>query len=154
MKKALLVTDGSVDLALVLNRWLETQSERIDLTVVYAYELCSTVDQPLKAAAYHDARQAAGEALNHWLTFVSPTGSVQLYTKMLLGEPQLVLTIHLLLGQYDYLLTDIDQPGVMDAFTACQFQISTQLRWLGTSDGIRAITPSPSFAPVSNCLAA
>lgn len=143
IKKALLVTDGSIDLALSLNRWIETQSEPIDLTVVSAYSLNQLTGQPLKAAAYREARQQASEELAGWTAFLpefSPEQPVQLRTELLLGETEQVLTLHLLLRRYDYLLADGCQQQILSTFTSCQRQIATQLRWLSP-------TEAPAYLP-------
>lgn len=131
MKKALFLTDGSVDTALSLSRWLEVQTDPIVLTVVHAF----SINQPLKAAVYRDARQAASTELNQWLNFLPsfrsvPAGTVQILPEILLGEPGLVLTIHLLLRHYDYLLLDEGQTDVLNAFLVCQPQTNTQLHSL------------------------
>jgi hypothetical protein len=125
MKNALLVTDGSIDLALSLNRWLETQPEHIDLTVVYAYSLNQPTGQSLKAATYREAKQIATKELANWTTFLPK--SSQFRTELLLGESKQVLTIHLLLRRYDYLLTDNYQLDILSTFNSCQRQIDTQL---------------------------
>lgn len=130
MKKALLLTDGSVDMALSFNRWLETQSEPIDLTVVYAFDLNKRADLPLKASLFREAKQTANEQLTRWVSFLSKTGLGEFRTEILLGEPELVLTIHLLLRRYDYLLIDLNQNDALSTYRACQRQINTQLRCL------------------------
>ena len=135
MKKALLLTDGSVDMALSLNRWLETQAELIELTVVYPYSPAQGVSQPVKAVVYKKAKQKAAEELNRWLDFLPQAGLGQLHADVLSGDPKLVLTVHLLLRQYDYLLIDFWQRGVLSAFVTCRNQITTQLRCLGLPEG-------------------
>ena len=134
MKKALLVTDGSVDQALSLSHWLETQSDPIDLTVVYGYTIAQPANQSLRAAVYREAKQEATESLNHWLSFLPASAPVQLHTELLLGDPELVLAIYLLLRRYDYLLIDVWQQGVRSTYKLCQRQISTQLQCISTSD--------------------
>ncbi|GAB3946007.1 hypothetical protein GCM10028805_16030 [Spirosoma harenae] len=142
MKKALLLTDGSIDMALSLRQWLETSAEPIDLTVVYALSTTQLTSQPLKAAPYYEAKKVANERLNRWLTFLpqndrlhpDPSQKHQLHTEILLGEPELVLTIHLLIRRYDYLLVDPVQPEVISTFEACQSQIMTQLKWICLSE--------------------
>ncbi|UFH54542.1 hypothetical protein [Spirosoma sp. KNUC1025] len=135
MKKALLLTDGSVDMALSLGQWLNRQTEPLELTVVYAYALVQEANQPLKAAAHREANQKATENLNRWLDFLPQPWPDKLRTEVLLGNPELVLTIHLLLRQYDYLLIDFWQKGILSAFVACQNQITTQLHWLNLPEG-------------------
>lgn len=146
MKKALLMTDGSVDMAMSLNQWLNTQPEPIDLTVVYTFTLNQTAGQPLKAAVYREARETATEDLNRWLNFLPQPCSdqsrpgqsslSQLHTEILLGGPELVLALHLLLRRYDYLLIDVWQKGFVSAFKSFQGRISTQLRYLGLPEGV------------------
>lgn len=127
MKKALLLTDCSVDLALSVNRWMQHQSDSIDLTVVYAFGLSADPDQPLKAAAHRTAKQEAAENLRQWLSCLPMPWPGKLQTETLLGEPELVIRIHLLLRQYDYLLIDFEQQEVISAFMACKNYISTEL---------------------------
>ena len=143
MKKALLVTDGSVDQALSLSHWLETQSDPIDLTVVYGYTIAQPANQSLRAAVYREAKQEATESLNHWLSFLPASATAllpngycfgQLHTELLLGDPELVRAIYLLLRRYDYLLIDVWQQGVRSTYKLCQRQISTQLQCISTSD--------------------
>ncbi|WP_080059480.1 hypothetical protein [Spirosoma aerolatum] len=130
MKKTLLLTDGSVDMALSFNRWQETQSEPIDLTVVYAFDFNKDADQPLKASLFREAKQTANEQLNYWVEFLSKARLGAFRTEILLGEPELVLTIHLLLRRYDYLLIDLSQKDALATYRTCQRQINTQLRCL------------------------
>ncbi|GAB4038072.1 hypothetical protein [Spirosoma gilvum] len=139
MKKALLLTDGSVDMALSFNRWMETQSEPIDLTVVYAFDLAKETDQPLKASIFREAKQTANNQLNRWVGFLSKTGLAAFRTEILLGEPELVLTIHLLLRQYDYLVIDLSQKDALSTYRGCQRQINTQLRCLSLSQSTNCL---------------
>ena len=127
MKKALLLTDCSVDLALSVNRWLQNQSAPIDLTVVYAFALSADSAQPLKAAAHRAAKQEANKYLQQWLNCLPTPWPGKLQTEPLLGEPELVMRIHLLLRQYDYLLVDVEQQDVVSAFVACTNYIKTEL---------------------------
>lgn len=152
MRKALLLTDGSVDRALSLRQWLESQSEPIDLTVVYALSLPTPDDQPLKVVTYREAKRLASEELNRWLTFLPQAGTsptaphrfAQLHTEILLGEPELVLTIHLLIRRYDYLLLDASQHNVAATFLLCQHQISTQL-WCLSEPEYASFSPDLLF---------
>lgn len=144
MKKALLVTNGSVDMALSLNQWLEAQSEPADLTVVYAFPLPPATGQPLNAATYRQSRQTAAEELKRWLDFLpesrkNSSGSGldrlgKLHTELLPGAPELVLSIHLLLRRYDYLLIDFEQTELVSTFRSFQRQIGTQLCFLSVSE--------------------
>jgi hypothetical protein len=134
MKKALLLTDCSVDLALSVNRWMQTQSDSIDLTVVYAFGLSSNPGQPLKAAAHRSAKQEANENLTQWLSCLPMPWPGKIQTETLLGEPELVMRIHLLLRQYDYLLIDFGQQEVVSAFVACKNYIATELQNLSFSE--------------------
>lgn len=135
MKKALILADGSVDMALSLNQWLAVQPDPIDLTVVYGFALRQPPDQPLLASLYRDAKQAARQELIRWLTLLTQPQPGLIQAELLLGEPELVLTIHLLLRRYDYLLIDGFQSGNVATYTLCQPQITTQLRNLNVSEG-------------------
>lgn len=131
MKKALLLTDGSLNQALLLSRWIDqNQAEPVDLTVVYAYTLTDTNKQPLKAADYRSAKQEACDSLNRWLNFLPAPWPGNLQTETLVGDPDLVMRLHLLLRRYDYLLIDFCQQGVLSAFMACRQQVTTTLSYL------------------------
>lgn len=140
MKKALLLTDCSVDLALAVNQWVTNQPDSIDLTVVYAFSLSSDENQPLKAAAHRTAKQEASENLRQWLNCLPTPWPGKIQTETLLGEPELVMRIHLLLRQYNYLLIDHAQQDVVSAFVACKSYIATELQSLNS-------TEVPIFSP-------
>ena len=127
MKKALLLTDGTIDMALSTNRWLNDQSEAIDLTVLQAYGVQPEADKPLKAGDWRLAKQAAADALGRWAAYLVGCRPGLLHTEQLLGEPERVLMIHLLLRQYDYLLIDAGQQNVLETFATCQAHIATTL---------------------------
>ncbi|WP_420148610.1 hypothetical protein [Spirosoma sp.] len=160
MKKSLLFTDGSVDTALSLNRWLEQQTEAIDLTIVYAFSLPQASGQPLKAATYHQAKQEASERLTYWLNFIPTSGPNHFKTEILPGDPKLVLSIYLLLRRYDYLIIDTGQTEVLSAFMACRSQVSTQVRCLSASEPfltpelVREFEHTLSCIPATSWLAA
>ncbi|MVM31724.1 hypothetical protein GO755_16875 [Spirosoma sp. HMF4905] len=130
MKKALLLTDGSIDLALAVNRWVANQPDAIDLTVVYAFALPFDSNQPLKAAAHRAAKQEANANLQQWLNYVSAPWPGKIQTETILGGPELVMRIHLLLRHYDYLLANLEQQEVVIAFAACKNHILTELHSL------------------------
>lgn len=140
MKKALLLSNGSVDLALALNRWTASQPEPIDLTVVHAYTLTCAAGLPLKADVYRQAKQQATRQLAQWLDFLPWSSEFtapadrpgKLHAEILLGDPELVLTIHLLVRRYDYLLVDAGQKAALSAFMKCQSQIITKLCFLSS----------------------
>lgn len=117
-------------MALSTNRWLNDQSEPIDLTVVQAYGVPSDADKPLKAGAWRLAKQTAADGLSRWTEYLVNGKPEWLHTELLLGEPERVLMIHLLLRQYDFLLIDAGQPEVLETFYACQEHIATRLCYL------------------------
>ncbi|QMW00877.1 hypothetical protein [Spirosoma foliorum] len=140
MKKALLLTDCSVDLALTVNRWAANQVDAIDLTVVYAFALSQTDNQPLTAATHRAAKQEANANLGQWLNYLTTPWSGKIQTETLLGDPGLVIRIHLLLRQYDYLLIDLEQQEVASAFLACQNYTTTELHRLTVAEEVRLTT--------------
>ena len=157
MKQTLFITDGSVDQALSVGRWLESQPEPVKLTAVHAFAIAQPADQSLNAAVYREAKQAATEMLNRWVNFLPKSWPGQLDAELLPGDPELVLTIHLLLRRYDYLLIDGWQQGPLSTYAACQNQINTQLIWLsapnrssGPAGLIREMDPQVPTACVAN----
>lgn len=130
MKKALILTDCSVDQGIALTNYLKKQPEPIDLTIVYAYALTPESEQTLKAADHRIAKAEARQILHTWLNFLPNTGVGTYRTDTLLGNPELVLQIYLLLRQYDYMLVDFWQQEVLSAFAPCEKHTCTALRYL------------------------
>lgn len=130
MKKALILTDCSIDQGIALTNWLKNQPEPIDLTIVYAYALAPELSQALKAADHRMAKEEARQILHNWLHFLPNTNSGTYRTDTLLGNPELVLQIYLLLRQYDYMLVDFWQQDVLTAFAPCEKLIRTKLHYL------------------------
>ncbi|MGF7217321.1 hypothetical protein GGR92_003494 [Spirosoma lacussanchae] len=106
MKKALFVTNCSVDSALALCNWaVENDPESIALTVVHPYDLESW---ELNKQAIKEAKQRAQDQLGSWLKLLDGTdgwpGTLQ--TETLMASPRLAATIHLLLRTYDYVVVE------------------------------------------------
>jgi len=109
MKKALFVTNCSVDSALALRNWaVENKQESIALTVVHPYDLESW---ELNKQAIKEAKQRAQYQLGSWLELLArldgPDGwPGTLQTETLMASPRLAATIHLLLRTYDYVVVE------------------------------------------------
>lgn len=128
MQTALFLTDCSVDAALALRRW---QSENghipLRITVVHPFDLesgCRLTKETSRAI-----RQEARDRLRNWLAMVEQP----LPAEILLGSADLVLTLHLRLRQYDYLLLCAGQEELTAAYTACSNQVDTQPIWINTA---------------------
>ncbi len=105
MKTALFITDGSVDSALSLRRWLSTNPEAaIRLTVVHPYDI--ELGTTLTKNTCRVAKQQSVDRLEHWLNMLPQPWPGELKTKTLLASSELAVTIHLLLRPYTYLLVD------------------------------------------------
>jgi len=105
MLTALFITDCSVDSALLLRTWLSEQTHQpLSLTVVHPYDiptgalLHKSVCQPAKAEAL--------TRLNNWTAMMGNSENVYLTTEILFANPEVTLTIHLLIRGYNYLLVD------------------------------------------------
>ncbi|MFD2938264.1 hypothetical protein [Spirosoma flavum] len=105
MKTALFLTDGSVDSALSLRRWLSIDPKAaIRLTVVHPYDI--ELGTTLTKITCRAAKQQAVDRLENWLDLLPQLWSGEFKTETLLATPELAATIHLLLRPYTYLLVD------------------------------------------------
>lgn len=130
MKKALILTDCSVDQAIALTNWLRNQPEPIDLTIVCAYALTPEPGHTMKATDHRAAKDKARQKLHNWLNFLPNADSVMYRINALSGNSKLVLQTYLLLRQYDYLLVNFWQQDVLAAFDSCNKLTGTKLRCL------------------------
>ncbi|QIP11633.1 hypothetical protein G8759_02790 [Spirosoma aureum] len=132
MKTAFFLTDCSVDSALVLRRWLESNPDNaLHLTVVHPYDIeeCAVLNKE----TFRAAKQQAESRLERWLDMLPQLSKLKAET--LFSSPQLAIKMHLLLRSYDYLLMN-EQTFTWSADTETFLrQTTTKLCRLTAYDG-------------------
>jgi hypothetical protein len=139
MKTALFVTDCSIDSALSLRNWLSAHARQpIRLTVVYPYDLPSGL--ALNRNTLQPAKTEALSQLKNWSAMLDTIDITWLTTETILASPELALSIHLLIRNYDYWLVD-DWAQVADpALAAILNQRTTQTRPLSIAQTPMLVT--------------
>ncbi|GAB3713601.1 hypothetical protein GCM10027592_52950 [Spirosoma flavus] len=109
MKTALFVTDGTVDAALSLRNWLTNNAgHSLHLTIVYSYDI--PVGDPLTKSVCGLAKAEALNSLNRWKAILGNNPGSQITYKPFFGSPKQALAMHLLIGSFNYWLTDEQWP--------------------------------------------
>ncbi|SOD93390.1 hypothetical protein [Spirosoma fluviale] len=105
MKTALFVTDCSVDSALTVRNWLSAHSHQpIRLTVVLPYDIDE--GQSLDKKSLQAAKSEASNRLKNWSDLLSATDPGSVVAETLLANPELAISMHLLIRRYDYWLVE------------------------------------------------
>lgn len=105
MLTALFITDCSVDSALSLRAWLSQQSRHpICLTVVHPYDI--PAGESLHKSVCQPAKADALARLANWTAILGNLENTHLTTETLFSNPEVALTIHLMIRNYNYLLVD------------------------------------------------
>ncbi|MCX6217212.1 hypothetical protein [Spirosoma sp.] len=105
MKTALFIVDCSVDSALSVRNWLSAHSHQpVRLTVVLPYDIDE--GQSLEKSTLQSAKSEASTRLKNWCALLGDTNPGSVVTETLLANPELAISMHLLIRRYDYWLVE------------------------------------------------